>query len=87
MDKVTQQNAANSEESGAAAEEMNAQAQQMKSSVEDLQAIVGNTVKNKRSKTFRIHCRPGLLLSRQLRRNIDVTPNKVIPMDDDFTDF
>jgi methyl-accepting chemotaxis protein len=41
MDKVTQSNAANAEESAAAAEELNAQAETMKQSVTDLQQLVG----------------------------------------------
>lgn len=40
MDKVTQGNAANAEESAAAAEELNAQAEQMKGSVSELLALV-----------------------------------------------
>lgn len=40
MDKVTQQNVANAEESASASEEMNAQAQQMKGFVGDLVALV-----------------------------------------------
>ncbi len=41
MDKVTQQNAANAEESAAASEEMNAQAEQMRSIVGDLVDVIG----------------------------------------------
>jgi methyl-accepting chemotaxis protein len=41
MDKVTQQNAANAEESASASEEMNAQAEQMKGMVGELIALVG----------------------------------------------
>jgi methyl-accepting chemotaxis protein len=41
MDKVVQQNAANSEESARAAEEMNSQANYMKDVVEDLSSLVG----------------------------------------------
>ena len=40
MDKVTQQNATNSEESAGASEEMNAQAEQMKGMVNDLVALI-----------------------------------------------
>ncbi len=43
MDKLTQANAANAEESASASEEMSAQAEQMKSYVEDLTALVGST--------------------------------------------
>ncbi len=40
MDKVTQQNAANAEESAAAAEELNAQAEQMRDFVSDLSTMI-----------------------------------------------
>ena len=43
MDKVTQRNAANAEESASASEEMNAQAVQMKGFVGDLVALVGGS--------------------------------------------
>ena len=43
MDKVTQQNAANAEESASASEEMNAQAEQMNQAVQELVALVGGT--------------------------------------------
>ncbi len=43
MDKVTQQNAANAEESASASEEMNAQAEQMKAMVDDLVILVGGS--------------------------------------------
>jgi methyl-accepting chemotaxis protein len=43
MDKVTQSNASNAEESAAASEEMNAQAEQMKAVVRDLIAVVGGS--------------------------------------------
>ncbi|MCE5264114.1 MAG: methyl-accepting chemotaxis protein [Deltaproteobacteria bacterium] len=43
MDKVTQQTAANAEESASASEEMNAQAMQMRGFVEELMAVVGGS--------------------------------------------
>jgi methyl-accepting chemotaxis protein len=43
MDKVTQQVAANAEESASASEEMNAQAEQMKSYVSDLSTVIGGS--------------------------------------------
>jgi methyl-accepting chemotaxis protein len=46
MDKVTQQNAANAEESASASEEMNAQAEQMKGNVDDLVTLVDGDRKN-----------------------------------------
>jgi len=49
LDKVTQQNAANAEESASAAEEMSAQAETMKAMVEELQSMVGGSAKEKRA--------------------------------------
>jgi methyl-accepting chemotaxis protein len=45
LDKVTQQNAANAEESASAAEEMSAQAETMKGMVDQLQSMVGGSAK------------------------------------------
>jgi methyl-accepting chemotaxis protein len=42
MDKVTQGNAANAEETASAAEELNAQAEMMRETVDELQKLVGN---------------------------------------------
>jgi methyl-accepting chemotaxis protein len=49
LDKVTQQNAANAEESASAAEEMSAQAETMKGVVAELQSMVGGSSKAKRA--------------------------------------
>ncbi len=49
MDKVTQSNAANAEESAAAAEELNAQADTMKQSVAELLQLVGGDGGNRQS--------------------------------------
>ena len=46
MDKVTQTNAANAEESAAASEELNAQAEQMKNFVLELMKLVGGKETN-----------------------------------------
>ncbi len=43
MDKVTQQTAANAEESASASEEMNAQAEQMKQTAHTLMDIIGGS--------------------------------------------
>ena len=45
MDKVTQQNAANAEESASSSEELSAQAEQMKSVVGDLVVLVSGRSK------------------------------------------
>jgi methyl-accepting chemotaxis protein len=47
MDKVTQSNAANAEESASAAEEMNAQAEAVRQAVKQLEALVGGTLKQR----------------------------------------
>jgi methyl-accepting chemotaxis protein len=49
LDKVTQQNAANAEESASASEEMSAQAETMKGMVDELLAIVGRSGKAKKA--------------------------------------
>ncbi|MFP4037088.1 MAG: methyl-accepting chemotaxis protein [Desulfobacteraceae bacterium] len=46
MDKVTQQNAANAEESAGASEELNSQAEQMKVMVDELVMLVGGAVQH-----------------------------------------
>jgi methyl-accepting chemotaxis protein len=46
MDKVTQSNAANAEESASAAEELNAQAENLKEAVHDLLTIIDGDNKN-----------------------------------------
>jgi methyl-accepting chemotaxis protein len=51
MDKVTQSNAANAEESAAAAEELNAQAISMKESVTELLQLVGGNLQNAVTRT------------------------------------
>ncbi len=49
MDKVVQQNAANSEESASGAEQMTAQAEKLKAIVEELEAMVGGNRKQKKA--------------------------------------
>ena len=53
MDKVTQQNAANAEESASASEELSAQAEQMNQIVTELTAMVGGSAAKKQSQTVR----------------------------------
>ncbi len=55
MDKVTQSNAANAEESAAAAEELNAQAETMKQSVTELQQLVGGNRSAVQTRTATTH--------------------------------
>ena len=49
MDKVTQQNAANAEESASASEELSAQAEQMNEVVNELVALVGGNTGKRQS--------------------------------------
>ncbi|HAJ28455.1 MAG TPA: methyl-accepting chemotaxis protein [Syntrophus sp. (in: bacteria)] len=61
MDKVTQQTAANAEESASAAEELNAQAQSMKSAVDELDGLIGGDRSNSSSPELR--SRPQLAMT------------------------
>lgn len=59
MDKVTQQNEANAEESASASEQLSSQAEQMNSVVDELMALVGTSAVEARKKiSRRIHKRP-----------------------------
>jgi len=61
MDKVTQQNAANAEESASAAEEMTAQSEQLREMVEDLVELVGGSSKKEGLTTEAAPFTPGKL--------------------------
>jgi methyl-accepting chemotaxis protein len=100
MDKVTQSNAANSEESASASEELNAQAEQMKAMVSELVAMVGGA-KAERSAVMhtakaKIHNALEVATPVKKAKNKalavykakEATPDQVIPLDDeDFRDF
>ncbi|MFZ3045966.1 MAG: methyl-accepting chemotaxis protein, partial [Desulfatirhabdiaceae bacterium] len=98
MDKVTQQNAANAEESASASEELNAQAEQMKSMVGELIAMVGGgKASNSGSRAPEKTVKPkvgGIKAMLPVRRTIgsltiaksrkgDVNPEQLIPLDED----
>ncbi len=97
MDQVVQNNSANAEESAGAAEEMAGQSQAMKSFVGELTLLVTGrssgtgTAPEPTFSPVRSTLRPrplppaAQLPSRQPVR--ELSPEKVIPMDDDFTDF
>ncbi len=102
MDKVTQQNAANAEESASSSEELNAQAEQMKGIVEDLIMLVGGkTHHGGADRSSRIPYRSahahGAHLVAMTHRSKgpaghtgrEVAPEKAIPFDEDesFKDF
>ncbi|MBI5592003.1 MAG: MCP four helix bundle domain-containing protein [Deltaproteobacteria bacterium] len=59
MDKVTQQNAANAEESASASEELNAQAEELKAFVNELAAMVGGASKASAGRSRAVRC-PGI---------------------------
>jgi len=103
MDRITQQNAAGSEESASAAEQMNAQAESMKVYVDELIALVhgakGMKGKAKRAmsaeqekKTMEqvevpVTAKPGNQIL-PVKKIKEVNPDQIIPMEDeDFKDF
>ena len=101
MDKVTQNNAANAEESAAASEELNAQAEQMMGFVNNLVTLVtGKTSQSRqknRTETMQHHgvtskgsrkalAAPAGKVHRRTKHNPE--PEKIIPFDEDnFQDF
>jgi len=101
MDKVTQQNAANAEETASASEEMNAQAEQMKVFVKELAALVGGQVSGAgdQGPGIKNEHRTSNVQHRMLNRKNKqtevaapgagkVSPDQVIPMEEeDFKDF
>jgi len=99
MDKVTQQNAANAEESASASEEMNAQAAQLKDVAAELLNTIGGNVGNAGEDngyrwTRRISKRDAKVLSVPgnkmivARKAREITPDQVIPLDEnEFQDF
>ncbi len=96
MDKVTQQNAANAEESAAASEEMNAQANQMMNYVGDLNKLIGGKISGasdnqssiiSRNITTSGTSKTATHLKAPIALQSEISPNQVIPMDDDFKDF
>lgn len=96
MDKVTQANAANAEESASAAEEMSAQAEQMRDFVEELVALVDGKAEGRgagnaksRIKAARATATSERAAKRPpgVRKKAASRPEKVIPMAEDFSDF
>lgn len=101
MDKVTQQNAANAEESASAAEEMSAQAEQMKGFVNELVSLIGGrnlSILNdsvRKGQAFEMVTRkvrvdPILKAKPQVQVADDAdktSVDQVVPLNDDFKDF
>jgi methyl-accepting chemotaxis protein len=98
LDKVTQQNAANAEESASAAEEMSAQAETMKSVVDELQSMVGGSSKTKKADSRSGHSAQKSTKPRKaiasainkfkaktgsVRKSANPVAEAVIPLDDD----
>jgi methyl-accepting chemotaxis protein len=102
MDKVTQQAAANAEESASASEEMNAQAIKMTEVVKELAVLVGGREKNGKPKDYmqiEYAAKPGGKAGDNMRKALPspltktvvrkkIRPDEVIPMgDSNFQDF
>jgi len=98
LDKVTQQNAANAEESASAAEEMSAQAEAMKGMVDELVAIVGSSGKAQKAdsrsgyhaqKSAKPHKAISSAINKLKYKTVSAKksarplPQAVIPLDDD----
>ena len=102
LDKVTQQNAANAEESASAAEEMSAQAETMKGMVGELVAMVGGTDKSEKAASrAKLDAAPEskahralAAVAKQIKKSpapkttAKPTPAEIIPLDtEDFKSF
>ncbi|CAB1063003.1 Methyl-accepting chemotaxis sensor/transducer protein [Olavius sp. associated proteobacterium Delta 1] len=99
MDKVTQANAASAEESASASEEMSAQAEQMKAMVGGLVNLAGGSSDGAKhsplmvKKTANAGGEVAIPASRSNSKAVlvhkaqEITPEQIIPMDDDFTEF
>jgi methyl-accepting chemotaxis protein len=103
MDKLTQQNAANAEESASASEELSAQAEQMQGMVGELVAVVGGSAAADRADSGKgHHARTGakgthkaisaamskLKKAGPAKKSKEPVAEAVIPLDDkDFSDF
>ena len=103
MDQVTQSSAANAEESASASEELSSQAVELKNMVDVLVTIVGNTGSGKNGTGSAKKRKPALKVAavhnahhkvltsaRKTMARAEtkvVSPNDVIPLDDDFEEF
>ena len=100
MDSVTQQNAANAEDSASSSEEMLSQAGGLKEMVTELVSLVGDSTKN-RNKAGTNHQLAGEKLCQKAEADDPVTghkalpdrqdkglkPDQIIPLEDEFEDF
>ncbi len=99
MDKVVQQNAANAEESASASEEMNAQAEQLKEYVRELVLLI--TGSRETTSLVQVDLPPRKIkrvasnyrnvaprrTNQLTSKSGEITPEQVIPFDDDFENF
>ena len=99
MDKVTQQNASDAEESASASEQMNSQAKHMKTIVEELSRLAGGSGKSKMNskerpsppsednsdepKDFSPAAKKGKTDKMVVAEAGEINPEQVIPLDDD----
>jgi methyl-accepting chemotaxis protein len=87
MDKVTQQVAANAEESASASEELSAQAETMRAMVQDLVALVGGVRLSAKALPGQDDQSKGMRLLPRPKREADQTAEKLIPLEEDDKDF
>jgi methyl-accepting chemotaxis protein len=102
MDKVTQANAANAEETASAAEELSAQAEQMKFIVAEMAALIGRSRNRAGGRSAdpvkapkKIIHKPGIVRAGKFKemepvdhKSRELNPEQVIPLDDqDLKDF
>jgi methyl-accepting chemotaxis protein len=87
MNRVTQQNAANAQESASSAQELNSQAVELKSMVSTY--TLSNNIGSVQSRNRNVKSLPSPTPQKKKTQNaIEVSPDKILPMDDDdFVDF
>jgi methyl-accepting chemotaxis protein len=98
LDKVTQQNAANAEETASSSEELNAQTEEIRDMAGELMAMIGGGNKNlsiiepRKKRIHKTIAAPAKKVAETkptTNRSDEINPNQVIPMDDDddFSNF
>jgi len=93
MEKVTQHNAANAEESAAASEEMSGQAGQMKEIAAELLQTIGGNLDGVRNVNGKTHARGGRKIdvpakAKAITASNVVVPDQIIPLEEgEFKDF
>ena len=100
MDNVTQQNAANAEESASAAEEMSVQAEKMKGVVSELMSLMGDAPKIVKNPQIISQKNVDISVNREkaaeylpskkdssIYPSVKTAPSKEVSLDDDFCEF